>query len=592
MVPEDAACVPENLNFGGQTLVAVTIETTECLDARWQKFVNGTNINRITHNPFPHTRKYITNGPDAIIIIVTMLIIGRITSQKIGILFAGFVIIVYLYTGETFHLAREIQGEKVVRVKRTTPAGQDDDGAIGSDSGSANLLSNTAFMRLFWPDGVETSDGGGDVRDEELLNLLATSSAKINDDDDVDPMRLNNHDNDTISTSPPTAAPAPTPTIPEELLPKLPETPAFNFTIPESDGCFVNMTGEAKITHYKKQHRLDHLVEILQAGATPFERSRTNDDNDDTNNKNAEPGGGRKVRAICKYLTEGNYLHFPHATQQFTRCFSFFVSMGFDRFDTRIWKRAHGRYREGVNGGLGQIFQSVFGGIIDRYEHKIIEPDSIVVKPLYEPAVQENTPYQGIAFQKEEHAQLMRQRTAEYYNISMEGCQPGKDYPVINILNRGGNSTRSLLNAELVRTYLSKMTDKPVQIGYFEGREFLDQISFMMNTDILISPHGAQLTTVNFMPKCGGVFEVFPKGYWLPHFFGALAASSGLQHSYVYTGYDLEKEWFKGSKKVHVYRHQARKLDVCLPLQTSFKVIGQLVDNWKSCCHEYLKHKS
>ena len=170
----------------------------------------------------------------------------------------------------------------------------------------------------------------------------------------------------------------------------------------------------------------------------------------------------------------------------------------------------------------------------------------------------------------------------------MEGCQPGKDYPVIGILNRHSNSSRVILNVEQLKQQVAKMTDRPVKVEYFEDKDFYQQITYMMQTDIIISPHGAQLTSINFMPTCGGVFEAFPPGYWYPHFFGPLAASSGLFHGYVYTGANLKKEWIKGGLKNKKLRNAARELDICIPLETALTQIGQLVDNWKSCCHNQL----
>ena len=231
-----------------------------------------------------------------------------------------------------------------------------------------------------------------------------------------------------------------------------------------------------------------------------------------------------------------------------------------------------------------------FGGTTSSFLNHVTDEYSLVARPAFDPGYHEG-PHQGILLQNREHAELLRRKTAEYYNISMEGCHPSKDYPVIGILNRGFNSTRSLLNADRLQFYLSKMTNRPVEIRYFEETTFLEQISFMMQTDIVISPHGAQLTSINFMPSCGGVFEIFPPGYWFPHFFGPLAASSGLSHGYVYTGYDLKKEWIRGGLRKQNARAVARKLDVCAPLETSLDVIGQIVDNWKTCCHETLKNR-
>lgn len=218
----------------------------------------------------------------------------------------------------------------------------------------------------------------------------------------------------------------------------------------------------------------------------------------------------------------------------------------------------------------------------------LADENNIVVAPLVDPGYEEG-PYQGIAFQQVAHAQVLRQRVSNFYNISQEGCQPGKDHPVIGILNRNETAARTLLNAQQLQTFLAKMTDRPVEIVYFENKTFFEQVEFMMQTDILVSPHGAQLTSINFMSSCGGVFEVFPPGYWFPNFFGPLAATSGLSHGYVYTGYDWVQEWQKKGRVNKKLRNFARELDVCIPLNTSLTVIGQMVDNWKTCCHDQLK---
>ena len=58
----------------------------------------------------------------------------------------------------------------------------------------------------------------------------------------------------------------------------------------------------------------------------------------------------------------------------------------------------------------------------------------------------------------------------------------------------------------------------------------------MRSTDILASPHGAQLTSMFFMDKNSSVMEFFPKG-WLElagagqHVFQWVGISSGIRHT-------------------------------------------------------------
>mmetsp|Transcript_62296 Transcript_62296/g.69729 ORF Transcript_62296/g.69729 Transcript_62296/m.69729 type:complete len:186 (+) Transcript_62296:170-727(+) len=68
--------------------------------------------------------------------------------------------------------------------------------------------------------------------------------------------------------------------------------------------------------------------------------------------------------------------------------------------------------------------------------------------------------------------------------------------------------------------------------------------------DIVVSPHGAQLTGLPFLAgggtttttnnnkhnnkTCPKLLEIFPPGYFLPDYFGSLAHESGIGYSYIY----------------------------------------------------------
>lgn len=280
-----------------------------------------------------------------------------------------------------------------------------------------------------------------------------------------------------IPSSPPTQHPS---------LLIAPIAPSFNFSVTEHEECFVDMRGDAVFSHYPKRQPLDNLVEILHA-VNPWDATDL-----------------ESTAAVCKFRPVGNYKHFPHMMQAFTRCFSFFQT--YPSYKPFIVKEAHQRYRESFNAGMMDIFKDIFNGTVGRsfvQESK----HALIVRPAYDAGMKEH-PQQGIAMQKMEHAELLRQKTSEFYNIGVEGCRPGKENPVINILNRSPDSDRTLLNVEQAKEYLSQLTTHPVDVAYFEDKEFLEQVTFMMNTDILVSPHGAQLSSILFMPTCGGVFEV------------------------------------------------------------------------------------
>jgi Glycosyltransferase 61 len=133
--------------------------------------------------------------------------------------------------------------------------------------------------------------------------------------------------------------------------------------------------------------------------------------------------------------------------------------------------------------------------------------------------------------------------------------------------------------------------DVVVRVEYFEGRSFADQVSVMSNTDILISPHGAQLTGLVFLPSpCSAVLEIFPRGYWIPKFFGSLAATSGVhQHACLYLGAS-NSAIINRTQQVHEStqtlrdRIRTRSQNICLPVNRTLQAIQQMIHSWQQCC--------
>lgn len=78
--------------------------------------------------------------------------------------------------------------------------------------------------------------------------------------------------------------------------------------------------------------------------------------------------------------------------------------------------------------------------------------------------------------------------------------------------------SRSFKNATAVFDIFAKECAKIdgciLEMIQSEDLSFCDQVRVMMNTDIVASPHGAQLTNMLFMDRDSSVMEFFPKG-WL-----------------------------------------------------------------------------
>ncbi|KAK3231002.1 hypothetical protein Dsin_002883 [Dipteronia sinensis] len=51
-----------------------------------------------------------------------------------------------------------------------------------------------------------------------------------------------------------------------------------------------------------------------------------------------------------------------------------------------------------------------------------------------------------------------------------------------------------------------------LNVSQSEDLHFCDQVRVMTNTDVLASPHGAQLTNMLFMDQNSSVMEFFPRG--------------------------------------------------------------------------------
>jgi hypothetical protein len=85
--------------------------------------------------------------------------------------------------------------------------------------------------------------------------------------------------------------------------------------------------------------------------------------------------------------------------------------------------------------------------------------------------------------------------------------------PRVGILNR--KSSRILINAQQILNHLNAtsihghytVSESPI---YFEKADFQEQIEFFASHDIILTPYGAQITGVAFMPMCGQLMEIFP----------------------------------------------------------------------------------
>ncbi|XP_044511138.1 uncharacterized protein LOC123229414 [Mangifera indica] len=90
--------------------------------------------------------------------------------------------------------------------------------------------------------------------------------------------------------------------------------------------------------------------------------------------------------------------------------------------------------------------------------------------------------------------------------------------PIIRLTLLMRRGARSFKNATAVIDIFAKECARVegciLKVAQSEDLSFCDQVRVMSNTDIVASPHGAQLTNMLFLERNSSVMEFFPKG-WL-----------------------------------------------------------------------------
>lgn len=206
--------------------------------------------------------------------------------------------------------------------------------------------------------------------------------------------------------------------------------------------------------------------------------------------------------AICMYdRTQDG--HFPHAMQQLYGCFSFWCEFPTKQPILAVYYLARGRlFKQKLTRSVLEMFQSQMS--LEIVNNKWLEKRNGIKMPF----VVHNNGFNV------KHYKYLHQYSAAHFQLnqtSSDTCT--KEKPRIGILNRANYSWRSMLNAEEVATAAKTLSrDDSIQIEYFENQNFSDQVQFFRSVDILIAPHGAQLTGVAFMDApCSHLLELFPK---------------------------------------------------------------------------------
>jgi hypothetical protein len=211
-----------------------------------------------------------------------------------------------------------------------------------------------------------------------------------------------------------------------------------------------------------------------------------------------------------------------------------------------------------------------------------------------------------------EQAQAWANMVADFYQLTpqqggMERCE--RSSPRIGILNRAKSRTIEHVDqlATALRSNINGTTNADIALHYFENASFVEQVQFFMDTDILISPHGAQLTGLPFLTTssssetntCSQVMEIFSPRYVLTDFFGTLAAQSHIPHSYMYFEHEddndnLTSSVLPGTVRVSrtvTERIIDRQRSIQILVDDVVKAVKELVDDWHTCCRQQSQYQ-
>jgi hypothetical protein len=251
--------------------------------------------------------------------------------------------------------------------------------------------------------------------------------------------------------------------------------------------------------------------------------------------------------------------HFPHQMQLLLRCFSYWQAKKVASPVLISKSTRKGPFLEGFYNSLQQVFQV---RVIDS------ALNDASVKPLEPGTVSED----GFLVQSPIHVKTLRDSILRHHGFTTSAEDSCTRDPTIGIVNR--HNKRKWLNTDVIPANV--MTD-------FRSSSYLEQIRFMSEVDILISPHGAQLSSLFFMKPCSSVLELYPPGLYIPFFYGTLASAANVSHSVLYTGLAKEQEVQQTQNNVRA-RIQARRAPICADTTEILRWIQEQKAIRQECC--------
>ncbi|KAF8012897.1 hypothetical protein BT93_I0916 [Corymbia citriodora subsp. variegata] len=202
------------------------------------------------------------------------------------------------------------------------------------------------------------------------------------------------------------------------------------------------------------------------------------------------------------------------------------------------WVLYHwGELRPEMSPWLSKLMEATFGKppSVEVFD-KIMEDGSV----CFEDAVVTRHNEGGMSMERRIEAyDLLRCSVRRYCNLSSEVDGDANEVNTIRLtlfMRRGGRSFRNeSAVVEIFQRECDKVGGCRLKVAHSNDLSFCDQVKVMSTTDVLASPHGAQLTNLFIMDRNSSVMEFYPKG-WLRHagvgqyVYQWLSSWSGMRH--------------------------------------------------------------
>jgi hypothetical protein len=145
----------------------------------------------------------------------------------------------------------------------------------------------------------------------------------------------------------------------------------------------------------------------------------------------------------------------------------------------------------------------------------------------------------------------------------------------IGLINRKITSGRSIYNEIEICDKIKDIFKVDVDVIYFENISFEEQISFFLNHNVIISPHGAQLVNIPFAPIDALIIECCHEEYHPYYYFPGLSYSSNKNHIMICDDHSVFPNW-----RSPIYKNYNQlKLNMNVKYEKIIEVILYYINN-------------